>query len=218
MTKKGFLKPLLPVFFLTGSLSAEPYELPLLEDSQAIEKPILPAPEVDFQKVFNLASNCSPTKSIWDNVDIKLQGNYREIQQTSTDDFGRYYIGIVAEMPLFTGAEITRQRTEEEKRRQDIAKDISDYKDAVANYRLAQRMLGLYASLETRAKERIKAGITPTKEQVTYLEKTADAWRDKITHKSTIEKLRLALTSRCVSGTKKTNLAQLLDSYIKDSL
>jgi len=204
----------------TLTTQAEPFQVETLEEAPIATAAILPAPEVDFQHVFDIASKCGPTKSLWSAMDIKVRAgsNYREDtgNQVVTDEYGGHYIGIVAEMPLFTGAEVTRQRTEEEKRRQDIAGDVQNFKHAIAKYRLAQRLVGLYASLEQRSQTRIEMGVTTTSEQITYLEKTAKAWEDKIGAKSQVEQYRLALLSRCVEGGKRRSLATVLDRYFME--
>lgn len=217
MKKKDALFTL--VALITPCLAqGESFTIPLLQDARPVETPILMAPVVDFQRVFDLASKCGPTSSIWDAANVRFEANYKALSETTSSDVGKFYVGIVATMPLYTGAEITRQRTEEEGRRQSLSSSVSAYKDSIAGYRLYQRLVGLYAVLEQRSRTRIAAGVVSTTEQVSYLEKTAKAWEDQITKESDIEKHRLALLSRCSDKTKRAQLQELLDSYRQDEI
>jgi hypothetical protein len=114
-----------------------------------------------------------------------------------TYDSQSYYAGIVANMPLYSDTEIDKDRKLEYQRRIQSTGTIKELLSAVATKRRAERMMGLYASLEKRAQVRIEEGIAPVDEQIGYLEKVAATQGELDTAEAAIEGARLALIGQC---------------------
>jgi hypothetical protein len=121
-------------------------------------------------------------------------GNTTVVQ---TYDSQNYYAGIVANMPLYSDIEIDKDRKVEYQRREQTAMTIKEMLSAVAAKRRAERMMGLYLSLEKRAQARIETGVAPVDEQISYLEKVATTQGELDTAEAAIEGSRLALIGQC---------------------
>ena len=74
---------------------------------------------------------------------------------------------------------------------------IKELLTAVATKRRAERLMGLYSSLEKRAQVRIETGVAPVDEQIGYLEKVATTQGELDTAEAAIEGSRLALIGQC---------------------
>lgn len=132
---------------------------------------------------------------------------------TTFDNSGisRYYVGIVAEMPLYSATEVNRERQREYSRRADVAANIQALLKGLADRRRAQRELGLYTSLEARSQARVAAGIVEVSEQVTYLEKVAAAQATLDSAAAQIQGARLALVGQC-----RDTVAEQVNDYLKE--
>lgn len=183
----------------------KPYSLPTFEGHNDDHKAPIPilvkAPHIPAEAVFYRVLECYPAGSKW-KLDIALEARARTADVGSFDTadgtaLGSNYIGIVARMPLYSATELDRQREREHRRRQDTAKTVADFVQAVAARNHALRELGLYSSLEARARLRVLQGIAEASEQVGYLEKTARAQEALIKAETAILEHRLKLVAAC---------------------
>jgi hypothetical protein len=202
------------LFLLSFAVKAEtkdiipPFEIPTFSgkpiDYHIIKPSINPAKVIDVDRIFDVVNRCYPLKSGFGlDVSLKSGVNYKDnaggTSQINTLDSNQFYAGIVASMPLYSDLEIDKERKLEYQRRQETTNTIKELTVAVANKRRSERMLGLYLSLEKRAQERVKIGVTEPTEQIAFLDKVASIQGDLDTANATIESARLALIGQCRS-------------------
>ncbi len=189
-----------------------PYQSQSFNFKNAIP-PIKTAPPINSEDIFNAVIACYPSPSRFD-ISLKLQAGASAFDEsTATNDLtdrGKYYVGIVAEMPLLdNSATLERERQREYERRTATADQIAKFIAALSKRNQAERELGLYTGLEQRAQIRVKMGVTGVSEQVGYMEKVI-ASQQKITAASAeAESTRLALQGFCQDD-KKPYLANYL--------
>jgi hypothetical protein len=190
----------------------QPYEIPTFTGEPVDYHKVKPAidakKKIDGDAIFNVINKCYPLKSGF-GLEVNLRGgvNYKPPTGSSnnsasttvvqTYDSQSYYAGIVANMPLYSDIEIDKDRKVEYQRREQTAMTIKEMLTAVAAKRRAERMMGLYSSLEKRAQARISTGVAPVDEQIGYLEKVATTQGELDAAEAAIEGARLALIGQC---------------------
>jgi hypothetical protein len=205
--------------FFRGNVQAEehkppnimPYEIPTFTgapvDYKQIKPAIDPKKKINGDAIFQIINKCYPLKSGF-GLEVNLRGgmNYKPSNKNTssgnttvvqTYDSQNYYAGIVANMPLYSDIEIDKDRKVEYQRREQTAMTIKEMLSAVAAKRRAERMMGLYLSLEKRAQVRIETGVAPVDEQIGFLEKVATTQGELDTAEAAIEGSRLALIGQC---------------------
>jgi hypothetical protein len=213
------IKLLVVGVFLCGIVQAEehkppnimPYEIPTFTgapvDYKQIKPAIDPKKKINGDAIFQIINKCYPLKSGF-GLEVNLRGgmNYKPSNKNTsggnttvvqTYDSQNYYAGIVANMPLYSDIEIDKDRKVEYQRREQTAMTIKEMLSAVAAKRRAERMMGLYMSLEKRAQVRIETGVAPVDEQIGFLEKVATTQGELDTAEAAIEGSRLALIGQC---------------------
>lgn len=188
-----------------------PYQIPTFTGEPVDYHKIKPAidakKKIDGDAIFQIINKCYPLKSGF-GLEVNLRGgiNYKPPTSSSsststtvvqTYDSQSYYAGIVANMPLYSDIEIDKDRKVEYQRREQTAMTIKEMLTAVAAKRRAERMMGLYLSLEKRAQARIDTGVAPVEEQIGYLEKVATTQGELDAAEASIEGSRLALIGQC---------------------
>lgn len=161
--------------------------------------PLVIAPSVDADLLFNRLIACYPSKSKWAiDVDLRAQATSAGAVSTlGTTELGSNYVAIVASLPLYSATEMDRKQKNEYDMRNDTAKRVSRFVAAIADRNHATRELALYRSLESRAAVRVKSGVTDAGEQVKYLEKVASSQDALINANAEIMETRLALAGLC---------------------
>lgn len=186
-------------------LKIPPYKIPTFSgkpnDFKKFAPAMQPAMEVDSDILFQAVVNCFPERVPW-GLELDAVGGARYSEQNTittfdTSGLSRYYVGVVAKMPLYSAEELNRQRQAEYTRRGEVAKNVEALLSALATQRRAKRQLGLFTSLEARAQERVALGLTDTTEQVTYLEKVIDAQSKLDDAEAGLNGARLALIGQC---------------------
>ena len=184
---------------------AKPYRLPTMagDDLNFQDQPAKPvkAPHIDSDAVFRYVLSCFPAESKW-NIDVKLKGQVALSGEVLDDDglsssLGSSYVAVVANLPLYSAGEMSRQRDREYKRRMDVAGNVSSFISAIASRNHSVRELALYRSLEGRSAIRVRNGVVEVAEQVQYLEKVASAQESLIKNEMTIMENRLKLVGMC---------------------
>lgn len=175
-------------------------------------------PKVNGDAIFNIVNRCYPLKSGFGlDVSLKTGVTYRDqdsnSQQINTLDSNRYYAGIVASMPLYSDVEIDKERKLEYQRRMQTTDTIKALLEGIAGKRRAERLLGLYEALEKRSQARIREGIAPTDEQISYLEKVAITQGELDKSNAQIEGARLALIGQC-----RAEVVEQVDNYIREEI
>lgn len=183
-----------------------PYELPTMAgdglDFRAKPAPLVKAPSINADEIFKTVLRCFPATSKF-KLDVKLRAAVRshevfDFGELEDSSLGRSYVGIVANMPLYSTSELDKSRTREYQRRKDVAKVVAKFVSAIAARNQAVRELALYRSLEARAAVRVKHGIVSASEQVGYLEKVAMAQTTLLAEEAKIMESRLLLAGMCV--------------------
>jgi hypothetical protein len=182
-----------------------PYQIPNFDGSKReIKAPVpamAPATVVDGDEILRIVINCYPERAPW-KLDFDLVAGARMSEGNTITTFdssgiSKYYVGVVAKMPLYNSGELDKERQQEFKRRGEIASNIQAFMKAIADRRRSQRELGLYTSLEARSQARVATGIAAAEEQVGYLEKVAGAQAGLDASRAAIEGARLSLVSQC---------------------
>jgi hypothetical protein len=204
-----------------------PYQIPTFTGEPVDYHKIKPAidakKKIDGDAIFQIINKCYPLKSGF-GLEVNLRGgiNYKPPTSSSsststtvvqTYDSQQYYAGIVANMPLYSDIEIDKDRKVEYQRREQTAMTIKEMLSAVAAKRRAERMMGLYLSLEKRAQVRIETGVAPVDEQIGFLEKVATTQGELDTAEAAIEGARLALIGQC-----RPEVVEQVNGYILDEI
>jgi hypothetical protein len=197
----------------------QPYEVPLFDGNKERKKQ---PPEQEYEQanvpngraLYALALDCWPTVSYF-RAELSAEGRIRNgsgavLSDTNAiDQGGRNSASIVLRVPLYSAAELDREREREYMRRTKVADAVGDLIGAVSDRQRVNRELMLMRSLEKRAQERVRIGVAETNEQVKYLEKVADLEGALIKQRGTMEKARLALIGLCAS-----QHANRVDDYV----
>ena len=194
----------------------KPYRLPTMQgDNRSYHDnlpPLVKAPAIDPDLVFNSVMTCYPAPSNF-NIDVELRGQIRSAaggdDLFESTDIGSNYVGIVARMPIYSHTELDRERDREFNRRTATAASVAKFVAAVATRNHAIRELALHRSLEARAAIRVQQGIVGASEQVTYLEKVAGGQRALIKAEAEIMESRLAMAALC-DPAKQEHMSQYL--------
>lgn len=180
------------------------YQLPTMAadglDYHAQPAPLAKAPAIDADAVYKTVLACYPERSKFD-IDVSLRAAVRSSSVLDESDLsgglGKSYVGIVANMPLYSGKELDREREREYARRKDTAKAVAAFVASIAARNHAVRELALYRSLEARSAIRVQAGVVEASEQVKYLEKVADSQAKLVEQETQIMENRLLLAGMC---------------------
>lgn len=180
------------------------YRLPTMAgdelDYHSKPAPLAKAPALDPDAIYKTVLRCYPEKSKFD-VDVSLRASIRSAEVLDESDLssglGKSYVGIVANMPLYSGRELDREKEREYMRRKDTAKAVADFIAAIASRNQTMRALALYRSLEARSAIRVQTGIIEASEQVGYLEKVATAQEKLVKDETQIMESRLLLAGMC---------------------
>lgn len=201
-----------------------PYEVPTFSGSKVDWHDIKPAinalNKLDTEYIFKTITNCYPIKPF--KVEFKFRAglNYRERSgsQIQTSDSSKYYAGIVFNMPLYSASEIDKSRMREAKRRSETSMMIGTLLSSIAGKRRAERLMGLYMSLEKRSQQRVRIGVIGVDEQVLYLEKVAITQSELDAANAMLEGSRLALSGQCRIGKRDLVNDILLDEIRQATL
>ena len=195
------MRILVVFLILSFGVESEPFKLPLFDQTNLDRIEIEPV--LDMDGILLSMIRCLPQKSKF-NISVDLVGRVgnrsvinSSVENSSVGSVGRYYVGIVAKMPLYSSIELERSV----KRESDIRLKISGLIGSIANnvvvLKTALRELGLYIALEKRSKRRIRAGIAFTEEQVKYLQRVIAAKKNRNQAIAAINVSRLELIALC---------------------
>ncbi len=180
-------------------------------------KPVRPAPQLpDSRELFSMALNCWPAPSHF-RAEMNLESRINSMRSTYIDDSGmlsgggRASVALVARVPLYSAAEVDREREREFQRRSKAAEAVGALVSSLADRARLHRELDMSRALEQRAQQRVFIGVAETAEQVKYLEKVAELDGQLLRQRGLIEKARLDLLGLC--GDRQ---AQQLDEFISE--
>jgi hypothetical protein len=191
----------------------QPYKIPTLSGDELDFKakpPLVKAPKIDADAVYQYVLDCYPEASKW-NLDVNLRAQIASTPEsilssagTSTTELGDSYLAIVASLPLYSSTELNREKERESLRRQNVASIVADFIAAIASRNHAIRESTLYRGLEARAALRVQQGINEAREQMGYLEKVAASRESLIRQEAKIMESRLKLAGMCDPANAKT--------------
>lgn len=185
--------------------TVQPYVIPRFDGEQSQDfryvPPIKKSKNINPDAIFTMVVNCFPERPKW-GIEIKGQAGLRQsesnqLSSLDTDGLARHYVGIVAQMPLYSPDETYRQQEQERRRRQEVAENIASFMKGLADRDRALREIGIWESVEARSQLRVQQGLAPAEEQIGYLEKVAKAHADYATANAAITSSRIALSGQC---------------------
>jgi hypothetical protein len=199
-----------------------PYRIPTMSgrdvDFRAPMPPMEPVRPVDSDAVFDVVKDCFPEYVSW-GVDIDAiagarysdDGLFVSVDGTQQSALSKYWVGIVARMPLYSAAEVNRERAEELRRRESVAQNIQALIKALSDRRRAEREVGYFAALEARSRERVGLGIAESAEQIGFGRDYIAAVNKLDEARATIDGARIALVGQCRDEVRGTVNAYLLE-------
>ena len=199
-----------------------PWAAPLFSGDEkqthiAPQKPRAPGPVPEARDLWNRALECWPVGSIM-NAEINLEGHARSVAGSdfngSTITQGsRTWVGIVAKIPLYNGAEVDRERQREFARRTKAAEAVGAMLTALTDGERVRREADLVRALERRSQERVRLGVAETAEQVRYLEKSAALESEAAKYGASAQRARLDLLALC-SAERVDQLDEFIRPFI----
>ncbi|MFN5350985.1 MAG: hypothetical protein ACK5A0_15870 [Polaromonas sp.] len=208
-----------------------PYVLPLFDGKD--KPPKTPpvgeyklAPLPNARELFDMVVSCWPEKSWFRgelSADSRVTKRISDSTASSSTSFdpvsgqyttnvgsGEKFVGLVFRIPLWSAAELDREREREINRRGKIADSVGEFITALAEWQMVERELVLMKSLERRSQERVGLGIAETQEQVKYLEKVASLDRGMVGYRAKLIKSRVSLQGMC-----DASKSWVVDEYLK---
>lgn len=194
------------------------FELPTYSGEKpsyfAPEKKAPTAPPPDARELYERVLGCWPAASYM-RAEVSVEGRLRNDQSTYLDSSGalgsgnRAAVALVAKIPLYSAAEMDREREREYARRVKVADSVGAFVTILAEREKTARELELMRALERRSQERVKIGVVETSEQVRFLEKVAGLEGQLLQQRGQISKARLELIGHCSAPT-----ADALDRHL----
>lgn len=182
------------------------FELPTYSGDKpsihAPEKPAKPGAIPDARDLYDRALSCWPAQTYM-RAEVFVEGRARSETGTYLDSSGtvsttgKTSAALVARIPLYSAAEMDREREREFARRTKIADAVGELVASLADRYRMRRELEITRALERRSQERIRIGVAETAEQVRYLEKVASLESELLKQHGTIQKARLVLVGHC---------------------
>lgn len=161
-----------------------PWHLPAFDGEIATserERPpageLEPAPVLDARALFDLVLTCYPTRSWW-RPELALQGRVQDRRRAdssneiATAESGTH-VALVLRVPLYSAAELDRERERERLRRGEVAAAIGALEKLLADRTVVRRELDLWRAIENRSGRRVVAGVAATDEQINAITQVA---------------------------------------------
>lgn len=193
-----------------------PYQVPTFTGEQIdwhkMKPAINPAKTVDADLIVETVNACYPVPAMNVELGLKVGATFKPPTtgaMVQSLDASQYYAGIVASMPLYSGVEIDKEQKLAIERKLNTANVVAQMLTALSTKRRAERMLGLYLSLEKRSQKRVQDGIVAVDEQIAMLEKVATTQGELDAANAQIEGARLSLIHQC-----KPEDAERLNNFI----
>ena len=206
----------------TPTAESRPWAVPLFsgDDQQthhAPAKPKPPGPVPEARDLWDRALTCWPVGSLM-NAEVSLEGRARNVRGSDFDGTtitqgSRSWVGIVAKIPLWNGAEVERERQREFQRRTKAAEAVGAMLTALTDGERVKRETELVRALERRSQERVRLGVVETSEQVRYLEKVAALESESLKYGASVQRARLDLLALC-SAERVEELDQFIRPFI----
>lgn len=188
---------------------AAPWSLPGFHgdgaDMQPPAGPVEPpaGDKLDARALFDLVLTCYPTRSWW-RPELALQGrasNQRRSQQADAsgqviNDSGSY-AALILTVPLYSAAEVDKERERERARRGDVAGAVGKLEKLLADRGVLRRELGIWRAVETRSAKRVTAGVAETAEQINAIRSVAETEGNLRANRADLTAQTLELVGMC---------------------
>ena len=127
-------------------------------------EPLRIDPGPDSTYLFRRVLECWPARS-WFRPELNVEA--RAGQRAPTYDGGTVGAGVavVFRAPLYSAAELDREREREAARREKVAGAVSAFIENLVNHRLADREIEIWKGAEAWSAKRVREGVAPTSEQ-----------------------------------------------------
>ena len=197
-----------------------PYQVPTFTgentDWHTMKPAINPAKTVNADLIVETVNHCYPVPPMNIEISLRSGATYKPPStgaMVQSLDASQYYAGIVATMPLYSGVEIDKEQKLAIDRKLKTVEAVAQMLTALSTKRRAERMLGLYLSLEKRSQKRVADGIVAVDEQINALEKVATTQGELDAANAIIEGSRLSLIHQC-----KTEDVERLNNFILNEI
>ncbi|MBU3650890.1 MAG: hypothetical protein FGM28_11385 [Limnohabitans sp.] len=229
LARPASLRMLLAGITLATYCHAVPFGLPpFLSDDDTLPPAPLRKPSVTRQTevdrigldVFERAVQCWPAQSLF-RGEIAFEGRLHGAPLIQLDSNGQWSqhryssANLVARLPLYSSLEVDRERERELNRRLHAADAAGEFSLTLMERERLQRELRLMTALEQRARERVRAGVAESSEQVRYLERVAALDGELLRLRGRMTRAQLQLVSFC-SSDKAAEFTRFLQVQMGD--
>lgn len=174
----------------------------------------------DARDLYQRTLDCWPSASHF-RAELSLDGRLGQRGTSWLDPAGQLNgaasplsAALVARLPLYSANELDREREREWSRRRRAAEAVGQLIARLADRQRIRQELGLMKTLETRARQRVLAGIVDSSEQVRYMERVSELDGQLLRHNGEIERSRLELLGFCAQN-HTDDLDQHLRPYLR---
>ena len=211
--KNHLASGLILILSVSALLAQEtPHALPEYQ----LRTPALP----DARDLYQRALDCWPSASHF-RAELSLEGRLGPRASLWSDTSGHLNASpsalsaaLVARLPLYSASELDHEREREWQRRRRAAEAVGQLITQLADRHRIRQELGLMKTLESRARQRVLAGIVDSSEQVRYMERVANLDGQLLRHDGDIARSRLELLGFCAQHHADT-LDQHLQPYLQ---
>ena len=170
---------------------------------------------LDARVLYQLTLDCWPV-GIKHRAEISLEGRVGQRSGSWLDSTGYLQntspssVALVARLPLFSATELEREHERQWQRRRRAAETVGHLVSLLADRQRLTQELGLIKMMESRARQRVLAGIVDSTEQVRYMERVADLDGQLLRMGGQVEKSKLELMGFC-----SPEHSEALEGYLK---
>lgn len=171
-------------------------------------------PGPDSSYLFARVLSCWPARS-WFRPELAVE--LRAGQKSATYDGGGTGSGaaVVFRTPLFSAAELDREREREAARREKVAGSVSAFIENLVAHRLVDRELEIWKGAEAWSAQRVREGVTPTAEQHEAEKRVYMLEIKRVETLARVVNARLHLVGLC-SDDKGADLSAYLKTYNRE--
>lgn len=174
-------------------------------------EPLKLEPGPDAVALFHRVLECYPSRSLFRG---ELSAELRAAQKSATFDNGAAGSGgaLVLRVPLYSAAEIDRERDREAARRAKAAAAVGVFTENIVQWRLTDRELMLWKKVEARSKDRVALAIAETAEQLAAEQRVYMLESKRVDQLAKITTARLEILGMC--GEKEApNMNEYLNRF-----
>lgn len=159
-------------------------------------EPLKLEPGPDAVALFHRVLECYPARSLFR---AELSAELRAAQRSATFDGGAMGSGgaLVLRVPLYSAAEIDREREREAARRAKAAASVGLFTENIVQWRLTDRELLLWKRVEARSRDRVALGIVETAEQLNAEQRVYMLESKRVDQLAKITTARLEILGMC---------------------